>query len=115
MRVDNNLPLSSILVFKKKIQTPHSLLNFILGWQSSSLRKFKPLPTSASRLAITPEDYSRRQLKDLTAKSMAKLFWPRSGTALAGLTKHRVFLSQQQSLLASTGSLEENVLPLLRY
>ena len=63
MRVDNNLPLSSILVFKKKIQTPHSLLNFILGWQSSSLRKFKPLPTSASRLAITPEDYSRRQSK----------------------------------------------------
>ena len=31
---------------------------------------------SAGHLAITPEDYSRRQSKDLTAKSMAKLLGP---------------------------------------
>ena len=45
--------------------------------------KFEPLPNSAGRLAMTPEDYSRRQSKDLTAKSMAKLLGPRSCTAWA--------------------------------
>ena len=49
--------------------------------------KFKPLPTSAGHLAITPKGYSRRQSKDLTAKSMAKLVGPRSGTAWAGVSK----------------------------
>ena len=80
--------------------------------------KFEPLPTSASHLAITPEGYSRRQSKDLTAISMAKLLGPRSGSACAGRTgehKHRAFPSRRQSLRAATGSLEENVLPLLRY
>ena len=80
--------------------------------------KFEPLPNSAGRLAMTPEDYSRRQSKDLTAKSMAKLLGPRSGTAWAGRTgehKHRAFPSRRQSLRAATGSLEENMLPLLRY
>ena len=80
---------------------------------------FKPLPTSACRLAITPKDYLRRQLKDLTAESMAKLLGPCFCTAWAGLTgehKHRMFPSlQQQSLQAATSLLEENVLPLLRY
>ena len=49
---------------------------------------------------------------------MAKLLGPRSGTAWAGRTgehKHRAFPSRRQSLRAATGSLEENVLPLLRY
>ena len=49
---------------------------------------------------------------------MAKLLGPRSGTAGAGRTgehKHRAFPSRRQSLRAATGSLEENVLPLLRY
>ena len=69
-------------------------------------------------MAITPEGYSRKQAKDLTAKSMAKLLGPRFGTAWAGGTgerKHRAFPSRQQSLLASTGSLEESMLPLLLY
>ena len=47
---------------------------------------------------------------------MAKLLGPRSGTAGAGRTgehKHRAFPSRQQSLRAATGSLEENMLPLL--
>ena len=80
--------------------------------------KFEPLPTSAGHLAITPEGYSRRQSKDLTAKSMAKLLGPRSCTAWAGLTgeyKHSAFPSRRQSLLAATDSLEENMLPLLQY
>ena len=80
--------------------------------------KFKPLPTSAGHLAITPEGYSRRQSKDLTAISMAKLLGPRSGTAWAGLTgehKHWAIQSRLQSLWAATGSLEENMLPLLLY
>ena len=49
---------------------------------------------------------------------MAKLLGQRSGTAGAGRTgkhKHRAFPSWRQSLQAATGSLEENVLPLLRY
>ena len=80
--------------------------------------KFEPLPTSAGHLAITPEGYSRRQSKDLTAISMAKLLGPRSGSACAGRTgkhKHRAFPSRRQSLRTATGSLEEDVLPLLRY
>ena len=82
--------------------------------------KFKPLLTSACRLAITPEDYLRRQSKDLTAKLAlgAKLLGQCSGTAWAGLTgehKHRGFPSLLQSLRASTGSLEENMLPILQY
>ena len=80
--------------------------------------KFKPLP-SAGHLAITPEGYSRRQSKDLTAISMAKLLGPRSGTAWAGWTgakhKHRAIPSRRQLLQAATGSLEEHMLPLLRY
>ena len=49
---------------------------------------------------------------------MARLLGPRSSTTRAGRMgkhKHRFFLSLQQSLLATTGSLEENMLPLLRY
>ena len=49
---------------------------------------------------------------------MAKLLGPLSGVAWAGLTgkhKHRAFPSLQQLLLASTGTLEESMLPLLLY
>ena len=49
---------------------------------------------------------------------MAKRCGQRSCNAWAGLTgkhKHRAFPSWWQSLLASTGSLEENMLPLLWY
>ena len=48
---------------------------------------------------------------------MAKLLGLLSGTACVGLMgehKHREFPSQRQSLLAATGSFEENMLPLLR-
>ena len=78
--------------------------------------KFKPLPTNAGRLAITLEDYARRQSKYLTAKSMAKLLGPRSGRlrpalpsrrrastnrvflSRTGEHKHRAFPSRQQSV-----------------
>ena len=50
--------------------------------------KFEPLPTSASRLAITLEDYSRRQSKDLTAKSTTTLaILTQFDTTLAILTQ----------------------------
>ena len=73
--------------------------------------KFEPL-----HLAISPEGHFRRQSKIFRAKSMAKLLRPRSGTAWAGLTgehKHRAFPILLQSLRAVTGSLVENMLPLL--
>ena len=64
--------------------------------------KFKPLQTSARRLAITPEDYLRRQSKELTAKSMAKLVGPRSDTAWAGWTgEHK---TQEVSLLEAVAA-----------
>ena len=43
--------------------------------------KFEPLPGPANHLAITPEGYSRRQSKILTAISMATLLGPRSGSS----------------------------------
>ena len=88
----------------KRIQTPQGLLTVILGFQSRQ-NSYNPLVriqvwvqvwALAGHLAITPESYSRRQSKVLTAKSMAKLFGPCSGTAWAGRTgkhKHRAFPS----------------------
>ena len=67
----------------------------------------------ACHLAITPEGYSTRQSKVVTAKSIAELEGHSSGTAWAGRTgehKHREFPSQLQLLLAAAGSLEEEVL-----
>ena len=49
---------------------------------------------------------------------MVELLGPRFGTDWTGRTgehKYRAFPSWRQSLLAATGSLEENMLPLLRY
>ena len=64
------------------------------------------------------EGSSRRLSKVYRAKSTAKQLGQLSGSACAGWTgesKHRVFPSQRQSLLAATASLEENMLPHLRY
>ena len=52
--------------------------------------KFEPLPTSAGHLAIIPEGYFRRQSKDLTAKSMAKLLGRRVGRASTNTGRFRV-------------------------
>ena len=98
MRVDNDSLLSSIWRSKKNSNSTQFIeLYFGVSEQIKPLQpvgqaaefkfesKFKPLP-SAGHLAITPEGYSRRQSKDLTAKSMAKLLGQHSGTAWAGRT-----------------------------
>ena len=64
-----------------------------------------------------PEDIRRFWLQNQWPRSCGPL-WQRSGTSWSDWTckhEHRAFSSQRQSLLAATGSLEENVLPLLRY
>ena len=134
--------LASIFAFQnstdlRRVQTPYSLFRdfgadktYTTQWsgvnaavdfkfESKFKAYFKP---HASHLAITPEGHSRRQLKVLTAKSIAELLEhclsAKSGTALAGWMgkhKHKVFPSQLQSLLAMTGSLEEKLSPLLQY
>ena len=138
IRVSINSLLSSFLAVSRElkgIQTPHRLFWGIrvmktlqpIGQEAEFKfeSKFKPMQViwhHSRRLfqtrkkikvfGITPEGYSRRKSKFLTAKSMAK----RLGQSCAGLTskhRHRAFLSQMQLLLAPTGSLEENMLPLL--
>ena len=72
----------------------------------------------ASGMTITPKLYSRRQEEVLTAKSMAEFLGQHSGTAWAGRKgehKYRLFPSLLLSLLATTGLLEVNMLPLLQY
>ena len=75
----------------------------------------------AGHLSIADEGYSIRQFKvwtQWTARSMAKLLEKCSGTAWAGLRgehKHRVFPSLLQLLLATTGSLDSNMIPLLLF
>ena len=52
------------------------------------------------------------------AEAAAELFGQRSCTTWAGQTgkhRHRAFPSQRQLLLVTTSSIEENMLPLLRY
>ena len=51
----------------------------------------------------------------INSQALGAALWHSSWAGLTGEHKHRVFPSQWQSLLASTGSLEENVLPLLQY
>ena len=87
---------------------------FLTCWSSVRVQVRVQVWAPAGHLAITPKGYSKRESKVLTQKSMG----PRSGTAWAGPTgenKHSAFPSRLQSLLASTGSLEENVLPHWRY
>ena len=69
--------------------------------------KFEPLLVIQLLLPKAIQD-SKRQSKVMTAKSTAKLLGQRSGRAWAewtGKNKHRVFLSQWQSLPAATGSI----------
>ena len=119
--------ISAFLTDLKRFQTPHSLFwdfrankSFPTSWSGGRLEVWVQVWAPAGHPEITPEGYSRRQSKVLTAKSIAKLLEQRSGTAWAGWpgeVKHREFLSQWQSLrdTAATGLLEENMLPLLQY
>ena len=100
----------------------HVVLTSATHWSGSRVQVWVKVRAHASHLgddlAITPEGYSWRQSKVLTAKSMGELLGPRSSNAWAGRTrehKHKVFPSWRQSLRAATGSLEQNMLPLLRY
>ena len=138
MRVGNDkrpASFSAFLTDLKRIQTPHRLLwdfgaekIFTTPWSGCRVHwvKFEskvrapagPCRDSAGRLAITPEGYCRRKWKVLTAKSMAELLHPRSGTAWAGSLgehKRRAFPSRLQSLWVTTSSLETKVLLLLQY
>ena len=77
----------------------NSQLSSILAF----LTELKRIQTANSSPCQSSGNHSRRlfqkTIEDLTAKSMAELLGPRSGTAWAGWTgkhKHRVFPSQQQ-------------------
>ena len=77
----------------KRIKTPHRLFwdlradkTFTTRWSGGRVQVWVQVRAPACHLAITPEGYSRRQSKDLTAKSIAELLGPRSGTAWAGRT-----------------------------
>ena len=107
------------------IQTQHSQFwgfeadkTFTISWSGCRVQVWAQVWAPAGHLAITPKSYSRRQCNVLTAKSNVELLRQRASTAWAvwmGKHKHRVFPSLLQSLQAATGSLEENVLPLLQY
>ena len=60
----------------------------------------------------------QKVIEGLGGKINGQAMGPLSDSACAGRTgehKHRAFPSLGQSLRAATGSLEENMLPLLRY
>ena len=89
-------PLSACLNFStsaypKRIQIPHSSFRdfradktLTTRWSGARLQVWVQVWVPACHLAITPNDYSRRKSKDLTAKSMAELLGTHSGTAWAG-------------------------------
>ena len=73
--------------------------------------KFEPLPVIWQSLPkAVPEDNRRFRGQNQWPSS-----WGRAPAGRTGEHKHRAFPSLRQSLRAATGSLEENVLPLLRY
>ena len=120
MRVWINSPLVSISASSadlKRIETLHSLFRDFGAnetFPTTSWSVWVQVPVPAGHLAVTPEGYSRRQLKVLTAKPTAKLLGPCSGTAWAGWKgghKHRVSLSWQQLLQ----QWQAHVLPLVWY
>ena len=85
------------------------------SWSGGRVQVCLQVRAPGEHLAITPKGYSRTWRQ---SKSMAKLFGHSSTTGWAGWTgkyKHMASPSRQQPLLASTGSLEEKVLPFLRY
>ena len=100
MRVGIKSLLSSISAFYKefKLHTVYWTLFWVFGadktstthWSGGRVQAWVQVRAPASHLAITPEGYSRRQLKVLTAKSIAKLLGPRSRTAWESWTgKHK--------------------------
>ena len=113
----------------KRIPTPHSLCVISeaikplqLDGQVAEFKlesKFEPVPVIWQSLQrLFQKVIKGLEGIGLRTKSTAKLFGPLFCYACAGRTgehKHRAFPSLQLSLRAATGSLEKNMLPLLRY
>ena len=112
------------VTYLKRIQTPHSLClyNLLVGRLSATEfkfeSKFKPLPVIRQSLRrlfqrVVEGLEGKNQRPSSRGSSLAEFC-----TAWAGWTgkhKYRVFHSRLQSLQAATSSLEEIVLPLMRY
>ena len=108
----------------KRIVTPHSLCCDFSGYKPLQLvgqaaefkfeSKFDPLPVICQSL----RRLFQKVIEDLEGKINGQALGALSGSACEGRTgehKHRAFPSRRQLLRAATGSLEENVLPLLQY
>ena len=105
----------------KSIQTPHSLFrDFGAGktiktrWTGGRNQVWVQVRASACHLAITPEGYSRRQSKVLTAKSR-----PRCGGALRHSLGGSDGQAQTQGICklaaVAAGLIQDKVLRLLRF
>ena len=117
-----------ILTDLKRIQTPHSLLwgfggdkTFTTCWSGGRVQVWVQVrapagPISKCHLEITPEGYSRRQSKVLTAnqwpsswgRAPAQLGWVGRASTKTGVSES----AAGQSLRAATGLLEEKLLAL---
>ena len=104
----------------KRIETPYSLCSdwggyktFTTRWSGGRVQvesKFEPLPVIWQIVAFSPKAVpeGNRRFRGQNQR-------PSSWGSSPGEHKHRTFPSWRQSLRAATGSLEENMLPLLRY
>ena len=114
IRVGINSQLSSISAFStdlKRIQTPHRL--FLVFWADKTstthcsggrVQVWVQVWAPACQLAITPEGYSRRHSKVLTANQWRGILGqhsPRSCTAWAGRTGQQI---QEVSKLATVAA-----------
>ena len=106
----------------KWIETPHSLCcdfgdckTFTTRWSGGTVQVRVQDWAAACHLAISPKAVPKGNRRFI-GQNQRPSSWGSSLALLAGRTgkhKHRAFTSRRQSLL--TGSLEENMLPLLRY
>ena len=106
----------------KRIETPHNLScdfggykTFTTRWSGGTVQVSVHVQAPACHLAISPKvvlEGNRR----FRGQNQRPSSWDSSPALLARVgLQHRAFPSRQQSLLAATGSLEKNMLPLLRY
>ena len=94
MRVGIDSLLSSILAFSTDLLVKEFKLHTDYSWITEQIKPLQPVGQTAEfkveskfkPLPVIWSDYSRRQSKVLTAKSMAQLLGRRSCTALACLT-----------------------------
>ena len=109
----------------KRIQTPHSLCcdfggykTFTTRWSGGRVQVWVQVWAPACHLAISPkavpEGNQRFSWQNQQPSSWPES-WGSSSALLAQASTNTVFPSQLQSLQAATCSLEETMLPLLRY